>query len=150
MHWQSELIDTAVRGFFVSLAQAVLIVLAVLWLVMGWRMGIIIGSSIILTILGTFVVMAGVGIDLQRMSPGALIIALGMMVDNSIVVAEGALVRLQPGHGPGEGRHRGGVAAEPLLGATVIAVLAFYPIAASRERGGVLRLAVLGGGYRCC
>ena len=47
------------RGFFVSLAQAVLIVMAVLWLAMGWRMGVIIGSSIILTILGTFVVMAG-------------------------------------------------------------------------------------------
>ena len=99
------------RGFFVSLAQAVLIVLAVLWLAMGWRMGIIIGSSIILTILGTFVVMAVLGIDLQRMSLGALIIALGMMVDNSIVVAEGALVRMQQGMDRVQGRHRGGVAA---------------------------------------
>jgi multidrug efflux pump subunit AcrB len=137
VHWQSALIDAAVRGFFVSLAQAVLIVLAVLWLAMGWRMGVIIGSSIILTILGTFIVMAILGIDLQRMSLGALIIALGMMVDNSIVVAEGALVRMQQGMD----RVRAAVqAAEqpawPLLGATVVAVLAFYPIAASTENAG--------------
>lgn len=137
VHWQSALIDEAVTGFFVSLAQAVLIVLAVLWLAMGWRMGLIIGSSIILTILGTFIVMAGLGIDLQRMSLGALIIALGMMVDNSIVVAEGALVRMQ------RGMDRVGAAVEaasqpawPLLGATVVAVLAFYPIAASTENAG--------------
>ena len=97
VHWQSALVDASVREFFVSLAEAVLIVLAVLWLAMGWRMGIVIGSSILLTILGTFVVMTIFKIDLQRMSLGALVIALGMMVDNSIVVAEGALVRMQQG-----------------------------------------------------
>ena len=104
---------------------------------MGWRMGVIIGSSIILTILGTFVVMAAAGIDLQRMSLGAMIIALGMMVDNSIVVAEGALVRMQRGMD----RTRAAVEAAaqpawPLLGATIVAVLAFYPIAASTENAG--------------
>jgi multidrug efflux pump subunit AcrB len=97
VHWQSALVDASVRDFFVSLIEAVLIVLAVLWLAMGWRMGIVIGSSILLTILGTFVIMTFFGIDLQRMSLGALVIALGMMVDNSIVVAEGALVRMQQG-----------------------------------------------------
>ena len=137
VHWQSALIAEAVRGFFVSLAEAVLIVLAVLWLAVGWRMGVIIGSSIVLTILGSLVVMAGIGIDLQRMSLGALIIALGMMVDNSIVVAEGALVRMQQGID----RTKAAIEAAaqpawPLLGATVVAVLAFYPIAASTENAG--------------
>ena len=137
VHWQSALIDAAVRGFFVSLAQAVLIVMAVLWLAMGWRMGVIIGSSIILTILGTFVVMAGTGIDLQRMSLGALIIALGMMVDNSIVVAEGAMVRMQQGMDRVQAAiEAASQPAWPLLGATVVAVLAFYPIAASSENAG--------------
>jgi multidrug efflux pump subunit AcrB len=137
VHWQSALIDGAVRDFFVSLAEAVLIVLAVLWLAMGWRMGVIIGSSIILTILGAFVVMAGVGIDLQRMSLGALIIALGMMVDNSIVVAEGALVRMQQGMDRVEAAVEAAAQpAWPLLGATIVAVLAFYPIAASTENAG--------------
>jgi multidrug efflux pump subunit AcrB len=137
VHWQSTLVNASVRDFFVSLAEAVIIVLAVLWLAMGWRMGIVIGSSILLTILGTFLVMSISGIDLQRMSLGALVIALGMMVDNSIVVAEGALVRMQ------QGTERVKAAIEaaaqpawPLLGATVVAVLAFYPIAASKEGAG--------------
>ncbi|MGV7216038.1 efflux RND transporter permease subunit [Bradyrhizobium sp. UFLA05-112] len=137
VHWQSALVQASVRDFFVALTQAVLIVLAVLWLAMGWRMGLIIGSSIILTILGTFVVMAIAGIDLQRMSLGALVIALGMMVDNSIVVAEGALVRMQQGME----REQAAIeaATQPawaLLGATIVAVLAFYPIAASKENAG--------------
>src|SRR5262249_53195736 len=72
-----------------------------------------------------------------RMSLGALIIALGMMVDNSIVVAEGALVRMQQG----VDRVRAAIEAAsqpawPLLGATLVAVLAFYPIAASTENAG--------------
>jgi multidrug efflux pump subunit AcrB len=137
VHWQSALVEASVRDFFVSLAEAVAIVLAVLWLAMGWRMGIVIGSSIILTILGSFVVMAIFKIDLQRMSLGALVIALGMMVDNSIVVAEGAQVRMQQGMD----RARAAIeaAAQPawaLLGATVVAVLAFYPIFASTENAG--------------
>jgi multidrug efflux pump subunit AcrB len=137
VHWQSALVQASVQDFFISLAEAVLIVLAVLWLAMGWRMGIIIGSSIILTILGTFIVMKIVNIDLQRMSLGALVIALGMMVDNSIVVAEGALVRMQSGMD----KVRAAIEAAsrpalPLLGATIVAVLAFYPIAASTENAG--------------
>ena len=137
VHWQSALVDASVREFFVSLAEAVVIVLAVLWLAMGWRMGIVIGSSIILTILGTFVVMTIFNIDLQRMSLGALVIALGMMVDNSIVVAEGAQVRMQQGMD----REQAAIEAarQPawaLLGATVVAVLAFYPIFASTEGAG--------------
>jgi multidrug efflux pump subunit AcrB len=137
VHWQSALVETSVREFFVSLAQAVVIVLAVLWLAMGWRMGIIIGSSIVLAILGTFVIMSIVKIDLQRMSLGALVIALGMMVDNSIVVAEGALVRMQRGMDRAAAAVE--AAAQPawaLLGATVVAVLAFYPIFASTEGAG--------------
>jgi len=137
VHWQPALVNDSVRDFFVSLAEAVIIVLAVLWLAMGWRMGVIIGSSIVLTILGTFVVMTVFKIDLQRMSLGALVIALGMMVDNSIVVAEGALVRMQQGMDRVQAATQ--AAAQPawaLLGATVVAVLAFYPIFASTENAG--------------
>jgi multidrug efflux pump subunit AcrB len=137
VHWQSALVQASVRDFFISLLEAVLIVLGVLWLAMGWRMGIVIGSSIVLTILGTFVVMKLANIDLQRMSLGALVIALGMMVENSIVVAEGALVRMQGG--VEKVRAAVEAAAQPawaLLGATVVAVLAFYPIAASTENAG--------------
>ncbi len=137
VHWQSDIVAEAVSGFLINFAQAVGIVLLVLTLVMGWRMGVIIGSSLILTILGSFILMAIFGIDLQRMSLGALVIALGMMVDNSIVVADGIAVRLQNGME----RKKAAIEAAsqpsiPLLGATVVAVMAFYPIFASVEDAG--------------
>jgi len=135
--WQSEEVSTSVSAFLVNLLQAVLIVLVVLTLPMGWRMGVIIGSGLILTILGTFMVMSIFGIDLQRMSLGALVIALGMMVDNSIVVADGFIVRLNKGME----RKKAAIEAAsttgtPLLGATIVAVMAFYPIFASPANAG--------------
>jgi multidrug efflux pump subunit AcrB len=137
VHWQSNIVDAAVKGFLINFGEAVAIVLVVLTLAMGWRMGVIIGSSLILTILGSFILMAVFGIDLQRMSLGALVIALGMMVDNSIVVADGIAVRLQRGMD----RKQAAIEAAsqpsmPLLGATVIAIMAFYPIFASLEGAG--------------
>ena len=137
VHWQSQIVDESVKGFLISLAEAVAIVLVVLTIFMGWRMGFIIGCALIMTIQITFVFMAIFGIDLQRMSLGALVIALGMMVDNSIVVADGTLVRLQQG----KERVKAAIDATtlpsiPLLGATVIAVMAFFPIYLSVESAG--------------
>ena len=137
VHWMSDIVDDAVKSFLVSFAQAVAIVLVVLTVAMGWRMGLIIGSGLILTILASFILMSVIGIDLQRMSLGALIIALGMMVDNAIVVADGMVVRLQQGMA----RKKAAIEAAtlpawPLLGATFIAVMAFYPIFASTEGAG--------------
>ncbi len=131
--WQSDLVAESIREFMINLAQAVGIVLVVLALTMGLRMAVIIGlSGLIFAILGTFIVMASWGIDLQRVSLGALIIAMGMMVDNAIVVADGFVVRLQ------RGMERSKAAIEaasqpawPLLGATLVACMAFYPIFAS-------------------
>ena len=79
----------AVNGFLISFAEAVAIVVVILTIGMGLRLSIIIGMALVATILGTFMLMAIFGIDLQRMSLCALIIALGMMVDNAIVVADG-------------------------------------------------------------
>ncbi len=137
IHWQSDIVDDAVKAFLINFGEAVVIVLIVLTVAMGWRMGVIIGSSLILTILASFILMAVFGIDLQRMSLGALVIALGMMVDNSIVVADGIVSRIQAGMD----RKKAAIEAAsqpamPLLGATVIAVMAFYPIFASTEGAG--------------
>jgi multidrug efflux pump subunit AcrB len=137
VHWMSNVVDESIDGFLTNFAQAVLIVLVVIALAMGWRMGIIIGTALIGTILGSFILMAVLGIDLQRMSLGALVIALGMMVDNAIVVADGYAVRLQKGMEPTEAAIE--AASGPcwsLLGATIIAVMAFYPIFASVEDAG--------------
>jgi multidrug efflux pump subunit AcrB len=134
MHWQADIVDDSIQGFFINLAEAVLIVLVVLAASMGMRMGIIIGTALILTILGTFVIMSIFGIDLQRMSLGALVIALGMMVDNSIVVADGFVSRIQKGMDRTKAAIEAAqVPSMPLLGATIIAVMAFYPIIASKE-----------------
>jgi multidrug efflux pump subunit AcrB len=131
--WQSDLVADSIKDFMINLIEAVAIVLVVLALTMGLRVGMIIGiTGLILPILGTFIVMSIGGIDLQRVSLGALIIAMGMMVDNAIVVADGIMVRVQQG----TDRKKAAIeaaskAAMPLLGATVVACMAFYPIFAS-------------------
>jgi len=137
VHWQADIVDDSIKGFFINLAQAVIIVLVVLAVSMGLRMGVIIGTSLILTILGTFIIMSILGIDLQRMSLGALVIALGMMVDNSIVVADGFVIRLQKGMDRTKAAiEAAALPSMPLLGATIVAVMAFYPIIASTESVG--------------
>lgn len=135
--WQSDLVTSAVDGFIINLSEAVLIVLVVVALFMGWRMGLIIGSALLLTILATFMVMVVLKIDLQRVSLGALVIALGMMVDNAIVVADGMATRLRKGMGKVEAAVE--AASQPsiaLLGATIVAVMAFFPIYAATTNAG--------------
>lgn len=134
---QPDEVDKSVRGFIISLGQAIGIVIVVLLLFMGLRSGILIGLILLLTVLGTFVFMNTMAIELQRISLGALVIALGMLVDNAIVVVEGILIGMQ------KGRTRLQAASDivtqtkwPLLGATVIAVTAFAPIGLSQDSTG--------------
>lgn len=136
--WQSDMVDESIRAFLVNLAEAVGIVLLVLALTMGIRSGFIIGvSGLVLAILGTFIVMLLMGIDLQRVSLGALIIAMGMMVDNAIVVADGIAVRIAQGMDRKKAAiEAAGLPAWPLLGATVVACMAFFPIYSSPEDTG--------------
>lgn len=131
--WQSEIVAESINSFLINLLEAVIIVLVVLAFTMGFRAGMIIGiSGLILAILGTFVVMQILKIDLQRVSLGALIIAMGMMVDNAIVVVDGYMSRLNQGVSKEEAAITAAqVSAWPLLGATVVACMAFFPIFAS-------------------
>ena len=134
---QPKEVNKSVSGFVISLAQAVGIVIVVLLFFMGLRSGLLIGLILLLTVLGTFIFMKYLAIDLQRISLGALVIALGMLVDNAIVVVEGILIGTQ------KGRTRLQAATDivtqtkwPLLGATVIAVTAFAPIGLSEDSTG--------------
>jgi len=131
--WQSTVVDDSVKAFMINLIEAVIIVLVVMAATMGVRVGILIGvAGLVLPILGTFLVMAITHVDLQRVSLGALIIAMGMMVDNAIVVVDGFVVRLQKGVDRTQAAiEAASVPAWPLLGATVVASMAFYPIFAS-------------------
>lgn len=128
--WQADLVSKSINDFLINLTEAILIVMIVLWISMGFRMAIIIGiGGVLITIIGTFIFMNMFDIVLHRVSLGALIIALGMMVDNAIVVADGISVRIQNGMDRTQAAIEG--ATQPgwaLLGATVIAVFAFYPI----------------------
>ena len=131
--WQSDQVSESIVAFMVSLLEAVAIVLALLALTMGVRAGIIIGiSGLVFPILGTFIVMAIVGIDLHRISLGAMIIAMGMMVDNAIVVTDGIMIRIAQGMDRKQAAiEAASRPAVPLLGATIVACMAFYPIFAS-------------------
>ena len=116
-------------GFVMNLIVSVLTVVAVLLFFIGFKNGFLIGSGLIFSIFGTLIYMQATGIALQRMSLAAIIIAIGMLVDNAIVVYDAALVNMQRGM-----RKRVAIlnavssTAMPLLGATLIAVLTFLPV----------------------
>ncbi|MCP4332928.1 MAG: efflux RND transporter permease subunit [Gammaproteobacteria bacterium] len=134
---QPKEVDSSVSGFIVSVAQAVGIVIAVLLLFMGLRTGIIIGAVLLITVAGTLFVMNIYGIELQRISLGALVIALGMLVDNAIVVAEGMLVRMDAGMKASEAAGEAvGKTMWALLGGTAIGILAFSAIGLSPDNTG--------------
>ncbi len=135
--YQADTVSEAVNGFLVNLVEAVAIVIGVLCVTMGLASGLVIGAVLLLTILGTFVGMAVFGVSLQLISLGALILALGMLVDNAIVVTEGILVRTQAGmDGERAALETVRQTAWPLLGATVVAILAFAAIGTSRDSTG--------------
>jgi len=126
---QSRSVTKAVNGFVVNLLESVAIVIVVLAIFMGLRSGAIIGFILLLTIAATFVVMQYYHITLERISLGALIIALGMLVDNAIVVVDGMKVRMEQGEdGLRAARAVVGQNAMPLLGATAVAIMAFASI----------------------
>ncbi|USD64018.1 efflux RND transporter permease subunit [Vibrio sp. SCSIO 43136] len=134
---QANEVDKSVNDFVVSLGQAVAIVIVVLLFAMGLRSGVIIGTVLLLTVFGTFILMEWNGIELHRISLGALIIALGMLVDNAIVVVEGILVGLKRGRTKLQAAKDIVVQTQwPLLGATVIAITAFAPIGLSQDATG--------------
>ncbi len=134
---QSKAVTTSINSFLVSLIEAVAIVVIVLLVFMGLRSALIIGFVLALTILATFIFMSPWGVALERISLGALVIALGMLVDNAIVVVDGMLVRINKGQDAKEAA-RDVVAqqAMPLLGATAVAIMAFGAIGLSDDSTG--------------
>jgi multidrug efflux pump subunit AcrB len=134
---QHVVVDEAVSSFLVSLAQSVAIVVGALMLTMGWRAGLVVGATLALTVFATVFFMAIFGIQMERISLGALIIAMGMLVDNAIVITEGMVI------GMARGKTAQDAAAEtetatsvPLLGATVIGIMAFSGIGLSPDASG--------------
>ncbi|WP_019960077.1 efflux RND transporter permease subunit [Woodsholea maritima] len=134
---QHRVVDEAINGFLINLLMSVAIVIGVLCLTMGWRAGMTVGAVLFLTVCGTIFFMYVFDITMQRISLGALIIAMGMLVDNAIVVTEGIQISVQRG----ERRLKAAVDAVgstkwPLLGATIIGIMAFSGIGLSPDATG--------------
>ena len=135
--FQPDKVNEAISGFMVNLIESVLIVILVLIFSMGFRSGLIIGTGLVLTIAVTFPLLLVCGSTLQRISLGAFIIAMGMLVDNSIVVMDGILMDRKRGTGPKTWLYRiGDQTAWPLLGATVIAASTFIAVYLSPDTAG--------------
>lgn len=134
---QSSSVKASVNDFVMNVVLALVIVVGTLLIFMGLRSGILMGGILLVTVSGTLMGMYLYGLDMQRISLGALIIALGMLVDNAIVVVEGTLVRVQKGENPAAASQS--VVSQtkwPLLGGTVVGFLAFSPIGFSPDNTG--------------
>lgn len=131
---QHKVVDESIDGFIDNLIVSVAIVIVVLCLMMGWRIGLIVGATLLLIVLGTILFMSLFHIDMERISLGALIIAMGMMVDNAIVVAEGMLINMQRGIPAKQAACQATDRTQiPLLGATIIGIMAFSGIGLSDD-----------------
>ncbi|GAP43329.1 multidrug efflux pump subunit AcrB [Lentimicrobium saccharophilum] len=135
--FQPDMVKKSIDGFMLNLIASVAIVILVLMISMGLRSGFIIGTGLILTVLATFPILLAAGGTLQRISLGAFIIAMGMLVDNAIVVLDGILVNFKKGiPRPAALINPAKKTAWPLLGATFIAVAAFLPVYLSQDAAG--------------
>ena len=136
--FQPERVSDSLYTFLINLLESVVIVVVVLIFFMGFKSGLILGMSLAVIVFGSFLVLNGFDGTLQRVSLGAFILAMGMLVDNAIVIVDGILVDLRSGKPRAEALTSiGRKTAMPLLGATLIAILAFMPIFLSPDTSGV-------------
>ena len=134
VYFQPDRVSAAMSGFSWNVAASVLIVIITIMLTMGVRSGAIIGAVLIFTVLGTFPILLAMGGTLQRISLGAFVVAMGMLIDNSLVVMDGILVDKQRGLPPKQAYFRTVKnTAIPLLGATLIALITFLPVGISTD-----------------
>ena len=137
IYQQHVVVEQASNDFLVNLAMSVAIVVVVLALFMGMRAAIVVGVTLLLTVVGTLLFMNLFSIEMERISLGALIIAMGMLVDNAIVVAEGMQISMLRGKNSRDAAHEAASKTQiPLLGATVIGIMAFAGIGLSPDSTG--------------
>lgn len=135
--FQPDKVDEAISSFMWNLVESVAIVILVLIFTMGLRSGLIIGFGLVLTVAVSFPILLVCGTTLQRISLGAFIVAMGMLVDNSVVIMDGILIDKKRGLGPKTYLYRiGRNTAMPLLGATIIAASTFFCVYLSPDTAG--------------
>lgn len=134
---QPKVVDEAVSGFTRALFEAVAIVLAVSFISLGFRAGFVVALSIPLVLAITFLVMAYLGISLQRISLGALIIALGLLVDDAMIAVEMMVARLEAGDTLRKAAtYVYTSTAFPMLTGTLVTVAGFIPIGLNNSNAG--------------
>ena len=117
------------NGFIINLIESIVIVIVIIMLVMGMRAGVLIGSSLIFSIGGTLLIMSFLGVGLNRTSLAGFIIAMGMLVDNAIVVTDNAQIAIARGIARRKALIDGATGPQwGLLGATFIAICSFLPL----------------------
>ena len=135
--FQPKDIERAVNGVMSNLYQTVVIVLVVVMIFLGWRSGLIVGVMVPLTMLMSVLIMRYLGIELEKMSLAALIISLGLLVDNGIVVAEEIGRRIAAGEPRKDAAIAAGSAlALPLLASSLTTILAFMPLMLAENEAG--------------
>ncbi len=135
--FQAEQVAKAVYGVSFNVLQTLAIVLAVVVFFLGLRTGLIVGAIIPAVMLITLAIMAFTGMSLERMSLATLVIALGLLVDNGIVVAEDFKRRLEEGSGRDEALRRiGSQLSIPLFTSTLTTILVFLPLMMAQHSAG--------------
>ncbi|MDL2296733.1 efflux RND transporter permease subunit [Bacteroidales bacterium OttesenSCG-928-B11] len=136
--FQPDRVNIALNTFVINLLESILIVVVLLMFTMGFRSGVIIGTSLLITVLGSLLVLNMLDGTLQRVSLAAFVLAMGMLVDNAIVIVDGIQIDLQRGVPRRQALTSiGQKTSMPLLGATLIAILAFLPIFLSPDTAGI-------------
>ncbi len=135
--YQPDNVKISIHAFMKNLYEAVIIVTLVVMIAMGWRSGLLITSSLLVVILGTMCIIFPLGMTLHRVSLGAFIVALGILVDDAVVVGDLILVRMQQGmerkQACVEGARR---VSHLLLGATIVGFIAFLPVYLAQDDAG--------------
>lgn len=126
--FQADVVQNEMSKMYHVMGETVVIVMCVVMLFLGWRTGLVVGAIVPLTILTTLIVMRSLGIELQTVSIAAIILALGLLVDNGIVIAEDIERRLHAGEARWQAcEDAGRTLAIPLLTSSLVIVLAFSP-----------------------
>ncbi len=134
---QPRVVKRSIHEFMKSLGEAVVIVLAVSFLSLGWRTGLVVALSVPLVLALTFLVMKLLGIDLQRISLGALIIALGLLVDDAIISVEMMVVKMEQGWDRIKAATFAYTStAFPMLTGTLVTAAAFTPVGFASSSAG--------------
>ncbi len=136
--YQPQRVNEALSTFAINLVESVLIVVVLLMFFMGIKSGLIIGASLVVIVMGSILFLGANGGTMQRVSLASFILAMGMLVDNAIVIVDGILIDLKAGKSRMEAMcDIGKRTAMPLLGATMIAILSFLPIFLSPDTAGI-------------